>query len=134
MIFNPVILQNASGDISLAALTILTPPDKVDYVYNSFNTEDFDPTGMTLQVTLEAFGSEIIAPIGVDRVTITPDNLSPDTTTMVLSLSFGGQVVTATQPITVSHRGPTWADIESVDMTWAMMESQFDSWADFESA
>lgn len=134
MIHNAIVMSGGSGDISLTSLTILTPPNKTTYTYNSFSTEQFDPTGMTFEATLSVFGTSITAPIDVDRVTLTPTTITSETTQIVASLKFGGQTISAIQPITMAHRSPTWQDLESVSMTWEMLESRFNSWAELESA
>lgn len=131
---NILAIQTGDNEITLRSLTILTPPDKTDYYYNGLFAEDFDPTGMTFEAVLEAFGVALTIPVGMEYIVLSPSGPLDETVTQITaSFRFGSQIVTADQPITVAYESPKWKDIEQKERTWAQFEQEFTTWNDVET-
>lgn len=82
-----------SGDITLASISIATPPLKTAYRPD----ERFDPTGMVVQATYSN-GATLI----VSGYTVSPQIMSRGTEYVTVTYTEGGVSRTARQPVTVT--------------------------------
>lgn len=92
MIYNS---STGSTDILVwQSVEITTPPTRTTYNVG----EAFDPAGMVVSLVFED-GTRIVT----NACTISPSTLTLDTTTVTLTVSFGGGTKTVSQPVTVQE-------------------------------
>lgn len=132
---NILAIPTGDNEIVLNSLSIVTPPDKLHYYYNGLYHESFDPTGMTFEAELEAFGVAMTIPVEQSYIEFFPSGpLEEGTTQVTASFRFGSQSVVAQQPIELVYESPRWSDIEQQDRTWAEFETEFGTWGGVETA
>ena len=126
-------LPRSSG-IELKALRIVTQPTKKTYSGNCFAAEAFAPAGMTMQATVGDGSKSFTFPVTTGQVSFSPSGgLRAGTKTVTAKFVLGGWSVSATQAVTVSHRTPTWTELERECASWAKLEACAATWRAMEA-